>query len=103
MKEAYHKIFKELELDYLMVEADVGAIGGKFSHEFVVKVPSGEAHIVYCEKCGYAANVEAAKFHHHKLPPEEPKPIEKVHTPDIKSAEDVANFLNVPITKLVKH
>jgi len=102
MKEAYHKIFKELGLDYLMVEADVGAIGGKFSHEFVVKVPSGEAHIVYCEKCGYAANVEAAKFHHHKLPPEEPKPIEKVYTPDIKSVEDVANFLNVPTIKLVK-
>jgi prolyl-tRNA synthetase len=62
MKETYHKIFKELGLNYLMVEADVGAIGGKYSHEFVVMVPNGEAHIVYCENCGYAANVEAAKY-----------------------------------------
>ncbi|MCX7759830.1 MAG: proline--tRNA ligase [Hydrogenothermaceae bacterium] len=102
MKDAYHKIFKELGLDYLMVEADVGAIGGKFSHEFVVKVPSGEAHIVYCEKCGYAANVEAAKFHRHKLPPEPLLEKEKVYTPSIKSVEEVANFLKVPITKIVK-
>ncbi len=102
MKEAYNKIFKELGLDFLMVEADVGAIGGKFSHEFVVKVPSGEAHIVYCENCGYAANIEAAKFHHNKLPPEEPKNLEKVYTPNVKSVEEVSQFLNIPINKIVK-
>ncbi|HEV09299.1 MAG TPA: proline--tRNA ligase, partial [Sulfurihydrogenibium azorense] len=102
MKQAYHKIFQDLKLDYLMVEADVGAIGGKFSHEFVVKVPSGEAHIVYCEKCGYAANVEAAKFHHHKLPPEEALPLEKVYTPNVSSVEEVANFLKVQPQKVVK-
>lgn len=102
MKEAYHRIFKELGLDYLMVEADVGAIGGKFSHEFVVKVPSGEARIVYCENCGYAANIEAAKFHRNKLPPQELKPLEKVHTPSISSVEDVARFLGVEKQKVVK-
>ncbi len=102
MKDAYHKIFQDLKLDYLMVEADVGAIGGKFSHEFVVKVPSGEAHIVYCEKCGYAANVEAAKFHHHKLPPEDLLPLEKVYTPSVSCVEEVAKFLNLPTQKIVK-
>ncbi|WP_297889075.1 proline--tRNA ligase [Sulfurihydrogenibium sp.] len=102
MKDTYHKIFKDLKLDYLMVEADVGAIGGKFSHEFVVKVPSGEAHIVYCESCGYAANVEAAKFHHNKLPPEELQPLEKVYTPSVSSVEEVASFLKVPTQKIVK-
>ncbi|WP_028951119.1 proline--tRNA ligase [Sulfurihydrogenibium subterraneum] len=102
MKQTYHRIFQDLKLDYLMVEADVGAIGGKFSHEFVVKVPSGEAHIVYCENCGYAANVEAAKFHHHKLPVEDLKPLEKVHTPNVSSVEDVAKFLNLPVEKVVK-
>ncbi|WP_297453259.1 proline--tRNA ligase [Persephonella sp.] len=104
MKETYKKIFDELGLDYLMVEADTGAIGGKFSHEFVVKVPNGEAHIVYCEKCGYAANVEAAKYEFEldKLPPEEEKPLEKVHTPGVSSVEEVAEFLGVSPKKIVK-
>lgn len=104
MKETYHKIFKELGLNYLMVEADVGAIGGKYSHEFVVMVPNGEAHIVYCENCGYAANVEAAKYEFEldKLPPEEEKPLEKVYTPDVKSVEEVSKFLNVKPNKIVK-
>ncbi|WP_029520415.1 proline--tRNA ligase [Persephonella sp. IF05-L8] len=104
MKETYKKIFDELGLDYLMVEADTGAIGGKFSHEFVVKVPNGEAHIVYCEKCGYAANVEAAKYEFEldKLPPEEEKPLEKVHTPNVSSVEEVAQFLGVSPKKIVK-
>jgi len=100
MKKTYHKIFSSLGLDYLMVEADVGAIGGKYSHEFVVKVPNGEAHIVYCESCGYAANVETAKYEFEldKLPPEEEKPLEKVYTPNVKSVEEVAEFLNVKYT-----
>ena len=104
MKETYNKIFSSLGLDYLMVEADVGAIGGKYSHEFVVKVPNGEAHIVYCEKCGYAANVEAAKYEFEldRLPPEEERPLEKVYTPDVSSVEDVAKFLNVDVKKIVK-
>ncbi len=104
MKETYHRIFKELGLDYLMVEADVGAIGGKFSHEFVVLAANGEAHIVYCDNCGYAANVEAAKYEFEldKLPPEEEKPLEKVYTPDVKSVEEVAKFLGVDPKKIVK-
>ncbi len=104
MKETYHKIFSSLGLDYIMVEADVGAIGGKYSHEFVVKVPNGEAHIVYCEKCGYAANVETAKYEFEldKLPPEDEKPLEKVYTPNVSSVEDVAKFLNVDTKKIVK-
>jgi len=104
MKETYRKIFDELGLDYLMVEADTGAIGGKYSHEFVVKVPNGEAHIVYCENCGYAANVEAAKYEFEldRPPPEEEKPLEKVHTPGVSSVEEVAKFLNVDPKKIVK-
>lgn len=104
MKETYRKIFDELGLDYLIVEADTGAIGGKYSHEFVVKVPNGEAHIVYCEKCGYAANVEAAKYEFEldRLPPEDEKPLEKVHTPAVSSVEDVAKFLGVDKKRIVK-
>ncbi len=104
MRETYKKIFDELGLKYLMVEADTGAIGGKFSHEFVVTAASGEAHVVFCEKCGYAANVEAAKYEFEldKLPPEEEKPLEKVYTPGVSSVEDVAKFLGVDIKKIVK-
>ncbi|WP_293448511.1 proline--tRNA ligase [Persephonella sp.] len=104
MKQTYKRIFDELGLDYLMVEADTGAIGGKYSHEFVVKVPNGEAHIVFCEKCGYAANVEAARYEFEldKLPPEDEKPLEKVHTPSVSSVEDVARFLDVDPKKIVK-
>ncbi|WP_457622378.1 proline--tRNA ligase [Persephonella sp.] len=104
MKEAYKKIFDELGLDYLMVEADVGAIGGKYSHEFVVKVPNGEAHIVFCDNCGYAANVEAAKYEFEldKLPPEDEKPLEKVHTPGVSSVEDISRFLDIDQKKIVK-
>jgi len=104
MKETYRKIFDELGLDYLMVEADTGAIGGKYSHEFVVKVPNGEAHIVYCEHCGYAANVEAAmyEFELDKLPPEEEKSLEKMFTPGVSSVEEIAEFLNINPKKIVK-
>ncbi len=104
MKETYKKIFDELGLDYLMVEADVGAIGGKYSHEFVVKVPNGEAHIVYCDNCGYAANIEAAKYEFEldKLPPENEKPMEKIHTPGVSSVEEVSKFLDMDLKKIVK-
>ncbi|MDQ7055387.1 MAG: proline--tRNA ligase [Persephonella sp.] len=104
MMDTYRKIFDELGLDYLMVEADTGAIGGKYSHEFVVKVPNGEAHIVYCEKCGYGANVEAAKYEFEldKLPPEEEKPLEKVYTPGVSSVKDIVQFLSVDEKKIVK-
>ncbi|WP_293443840.1 proline--tRNA ligase, partial [Persephonella sp.] len=73
-------------------------------HEFVVKVPNGEAHIVYCEKCGYAANVEAAKYEFEldRLPPEDERPLEKVYTPSVSSVEDVARFLDVDPKKIVK-
>ncbi|NPA12479.1 MAG: proline--tRNA ligase [Aquificae bacterium] len=104
MRDTYKRIFDELGLDYLMVEADTGAIGGKYSHEFVVKAANGEAHIVYCENCGYAANVETAKYEFEldRPPPEEEKPLEKVYTPNVSSVEEVAQFLGVPPTKIVK-
>jgi len=104
LMKTYKRIFDELGLDYLMVEADTGAIGGKYSHEFVVKVPNGEAHIVFCENCGYAANVEAAKYEFEidRPPPEEEKPLEKVFTPGVSSVEEVARFLKVDVKKVVK-
>src|SRR3954449_4876310 len=60
MYDAYTRIFQRCGLRALPVEADTGVIGGKFSHEFMVPAETGENEVVYCEGCGYAANVEKA-------------------------------------------
>ncbi|HEX3353168.1 MAG TPA: proline--tRNA ligase [Terriglobales bacterium] len=96
--DAYCRIFDRCGLSYMVVEADSGAMGGSQSHEFMVRTPAGEDHIVSCEKCNYAANLEKAVS---KLAAVEDlasagdgKPLQ-VHTPGMKTIEDVAKFLGV--------
>src|SRR5215831_4624023 len=60
MYDAYTRIFARCGLKALPVEADTGVIGGKYSHEFMVPAETGENEVVYCESCGYAANIEKA-------------------------------------------
>ncbi|HVU99804.1 MAG TPA: proline--tRNA ligase, partial [Verrucomicrobiae bacterium] len=60
MYEAYTRIFQRCGLKAIAVEADTGVMGGKFSHEFMVPAETGENEVVYCEACGYSANVEKA-------------------------------------------
>src|SRR5947207_2006224 len=60
MYEAYARIFARCGLKTIAVEADTGAMGGKFSHEFMVPADIGENEVVFCEGCGYAANIEKA-------------------------------------------
>src|SRR5438132_3369268 len=60
MYEAYTRIFQRCGLKTLPVEADPGVMGGKFSHEFMVPAETGENEVVYCESCGYAANIDKA-------------------------------------------
>src|SRR6058998_1457683 len=60
MYDAYVRIFKRCGLKTMPVEADTGAMGGKFSHEFMVPAETGENEVAYCEKGDYAANVEKA-------------------------------------------
>lgn len=60
MYDAYARIFQRCGLKTIAVEADTGVMGGKFSHEFMVPAETGENEVVYCEACGYAANVEKA-------------------------------------------
>ncbi|PYL00362.1 MAG: proline--tRNA ligase, partial [Verrucomicrobia bacterium] len=60
MYEAYTRIFQRCGLKTLPVEADPGVMGRKFSHEFMVPAETGENEVVYCESCGYAANIEKA-------------------------------------------
>jgi len=61
MYEAYARIFQRCGLKTIAVEADTGVMGGKFSHEFMVPAETGENEVVFCEACGYAANVEKAQ------------------------------------------
>jgi prolyl-tRNA synthetase len=96
--DAYCRIFDRCGLKYMVVEADSGAMGGSQSHEFMVRTPAGEDRIVSCEKCKYAANLDKATS---KLAAVEDlkaegdgKPLE-VHTPGMKTIEDVAKFLGV--------
>ncbi len=100
---AYKRIFKRCGLTTIPIEADSGAIGGKVSHEFVViSEKAGESDFVYCPKCGYAANIEAAKSADTEEENGEMQPVEKVSTPNAKTIEEVSNFLNIPRKKLVK-
>lgn len=93
MDEAYRRIFDRLKLNYKVVEADTGAMGGSGSQEFMVTSEVGEAVIAYCEACGYAANEEKAVCLEPKPSTEEAKPLEKVFTPHVKTIEELTGFL----------
>ncbi|MCH3914767.1 MAG: proline--tRNA ligase [Acidaminococcaceae bacterium] len=102
MYDAYVRIFNRCGLKFRPVEADSGAIGGSGSHEFMAIADSGEAAVVYCDKCNYAANVEKAELAPIVAPEEELKPREAVNTPNCKTIAAVNEFLHEPIEKSVK-
>ena len=102
MYDAYTNIFNRCGLTFRPVEADGGAIGNATTHEFTVLAETGESDIVYCEKCDYAANAEKSELKPIVAPAEEELPLEKVNTPDTKTIEAVAEFLNTPIEKNIK-
>ena len=102
MVKAYKNIFKRLNLNVLMVKADVGQIGGKSSHEFVAITKYGEALIAYCENCDYAANTEIVELKKPNVEKEPPLVLEEVYTPNVKTIEELSLFLNVPKSKIIK-
>jgi prolyl-tRNA synthetase len=103
--DAYCRIFDRCGLKYVVVEAHSGAMGGSQSHEFMVRTNAGEDLVVSCDKCGYAANMEKATS---KLRPVDDLPSEgngqplDVHTPGLKTIEDVARYLKVSPTNKMK-
>lgn len=101
MEEVYKKIYTKLGLDFRVVEADSGAIGGSGSKEFHVLANSGEDTIVVCDSCSYAANIEAAKREAKKYD-FEAGDLKKVETPNCTTIEDLANFLNVKKEQTIK-
>ena len=102
MYDAYTNVFNRCGLTFRPVEADSGAIGGSGSHEFMVIAESGEAEIVYCTECDYAANVEKAEMHVIEAADEAALERAEVETPNCKSIADVCAFLNMPVEKSVK-
>ncbi len=99
---AYSRIFSRCGLSYRSVEADSGAIGGDITHEFMVLAQNGESEILSCPSCGYAATQERAEARTAKLPDEPPLAKELVHTPGLKTVEEVSRFLGVESQRLVK-
>lgn len=103
MYETYCRIFTRCGLKFRAVEADTGAIGGSFSHEFMVLADTGEDVILYCTKCDYSANVEKAEtktvftYRDERL-----KEIKVVETPGMKTVEEVADYLGVEKERVVK-
>lgn len=102
MYEAYTAIFNRCGLTFRAVEADGGAIGGSGTHEFMVIADSGEAAIVYCPSCEYAANVEKAELKAISIPKEELKALSIVDTPGTKSIEAVTTLLGITADKAIK-
>jgi prolyl-tRNA synthetase len=93
MYDAYARIFKRCGLKTIAVDADTGVMGGKFSHEFMVPAETGENEVVFCESCGYAANVEKAGSKASGTasdPANNGKAIEKFATPGIVTIEALA-------------
>ncbi len=106
MVDAYQRAFDRCGLDTVMVESDTGAMGGKSAHEFmvIVETDGGEATIISCQSCGYAANLERAESRAVAPPPakEAQRSRIAVDTPNAKTIEEVTAFLKLPAQKLVK-
>ncbi len=106
MEAAYRRVFERCGLGYTQVEADTGNIGGSESHEFMVLAGTGEDAILSCPECHYGANVEKAAAG--PVAPAPPWPLAKasepqrVETPDMRSVEQVAQFLGIAPAHLIK-
>lgn len=101
MEETYKKIFTRLGLEFRVVEADSGAIGGNGSKEFMVLANSGEDTIVVCDGCEYGANIEAAtrKQKEYKIIPQDEQ---KVYTQNMETIDEVSAFLKIDKTQTIK-
>ena len=104
MYQAYTNIFNRCGLNFRPIEADGGAIGDSQTHEFTALAETGENTVVYCEHCGYAANIEIAPCPAPAVNDgaESALAMEKVYTPDSKTIEAVGAFLQVPAEKCIK-
>jgi prolyl-tRNA synthetase len=99
---AYRRVFARAGVEVIAVEADTGAMGGRASHEFVLRHPQGEDTFVQCDGCGYAANVETATFQLENPVETAWQALQKVATPGCTTIQDVAAFIGVPTSQTLK-
>lgn len=106
MYNTYNRIFERCGLEFRAVLADTGNIGGNFSHEFMVLAPTGEDVIMSCNRCDYAANLELAEIEERENSEfenlEEEGTVQEIHTPNMKTVEQVSSFLKVEPDRLIK-
>ncbi|WP_353419130.1 proline--tRNA ligase [Staphylococcus delphini] len=104
MYNAYSTIFKRVGLNVRPVVADSGAIGGNHTHEFHALSAIGEDTIVYSDNSDYAANIEKAEVPYYETvnTDEVLQPLEKVETPNVKTAQELADFLGQPLENIIK-
>lgn len=103
MYAAYCEAFDKLKLDYTIVDADSGAMGGSGSQEFMVKSDVGEDTIAYCDACGYAANSEKAACIPETIDcPEGDLELKEIHTPNVKTIDELMKFFDADPRLFVK-
>jgi prolyl-tRNA synthetase len=102
MSSAYQTIFHRCGVQFIVIHADSGAIGGKESQEFIAMTSAGEDDALICDSCGYAANREKAEFVRPTLASEPEGMLEEVYTPSCSSISDLTAFLNIPAAKTIK-
>ncbi|MGV9879282.1 proline--tRNA ligase [Streptomyces sp. NPDC003006] len=100
---AYQRIFERLGLDYRIVSAVAGAMGGSKSEEFLAPAPAGEDTFVDCPACDYAANTEAVTFALAPVDGSAHGPVEELDTPDTPTIETLAEHLGVPASATLKN
>jgi len=107
MRTAYDRIFRRCGLEFRAVDADTGSIGGRFSHEYMVLAETGEDVVVSCSHCDYAANLEKAEL---RAPGDTAPQLDeslfhapdKVRTPNMRTVEEVTEFLQIEPRQLIK-
>lgn len=99
---AYKRIFDRIGINYKIVRADTGVMGGLLSEEFQALTEIGEDTLVLCDKCDFASNIEVTKHIVNENSNKEEKNIELIETKSKETIEDVCNFLNIDIRDSVK-
>jgi prolyl-tRNA synthetase len=103
MRDTYSTILKRLGLDFVIVEADNGYIGGEYCHEFIVESPAGENRFFTTDDGSYAAHEEVAKFKYEEfITDEEIKSMEEVKGKGIIGVTELAKYLKIPVEKTTK-
>jgi prolyl-tRNA synthetase len=100
--QGYRNAFDRIGMDYVVIDADSGAIGGKDSQEFIAITPVGEDDAMICDNCDYAANREKAEFVRVELTREAEAALEEVYTPNCAAIDDLAAFLDIKAERTLK-